>query len=195
MNKISNPQKKTALTSYVYATIIGMLVVACAVVIALASAKNANPTAEISNEQGVLVSANTYVAPMKNFTIAKDYSATELQYNETLKQWEIHKAIDFLAGDDLQVFAVSNGTVSNVYNNYLEGTVIEITHANSVVSTYKSLSNATVKIGDKVTAGQVIGEAGNNMAQEQNAGKHLHFEMTVNGKKVNPNDYLDLGTK
>ena len=51
---------------------------------------------------------------MKNATISKDYSGSELQYNETLKQWEIHKAIDFIPSDDVKVYAVADGTVSNV---------------------------------------------------------------------------------
>ena len=133
---------------------------------------------------------------MKNATISKDYSGSELQYNDTLKQWEIHKAIDFKAGDDLDVFAVSNGTVSNVYTNYLEGTVIEITHNNGLTSVYKSLaSDVNVKVGDKVSAGQTIGKAGETMAQELNTGAHLHFEMLSNGVKVDPNNYIDLGNK
>ena len=129
-------------------------------------------------------------------TIAKDYSSTELQYNETLKQWEIHKAIDFLAGEDLNVYAISDGTVSNVYTNYLEGTVIEISHKNGLVSIYKSLNkDVQVSVGNKVGAGSVLGTISETMAQELNTGAHLHFEMLRNGIKVNPNDYLDLGVK
>ena len=136
------------------------------------------------------------MVPMKDATISKDYSGTELQYNETLKQWEIHKAIDFKAGEDLQVYSIANGIVSNVYTNYLEGTVIEITHSNGIVSIYKSLSDEiAIKVGDKVSAGSVIGKVGETMAQESKTGAHLHFEMTKNGVKVNPNNYLDLGIK
>jgi len=36
---------------------------------------------------------------------------------------------------------------------------------------------------------------GNTMAQEQNTGNHLHFELLKNGSKINPNEYLDLGSK
>jgi murein DD-endopeptidase MepM/ murein hydrolase activator NlpD len=143
-----------------------------------------------------MVSGNIFVVPIKNATVTKDYSGSELQYNNTLKQWEIHKAIDFMAGEDLNVYAVADGTVSNVYTNYLEGTVVEISHKDGVVSVYKSLdSNVNVSIGDKVSAGSDIGKVSQSMAQEQNTGAHLHFEMLKNGIKVNPNDYLDLGNK
>lgn len=194
MNKINSTQKKNAAWNYVYALIIAMLVIACAVTIALVSANNTSK-AEIGNET-VQVSSTTYVVPMKNATIAKDYSGAELQFNATLKQWEIHKAIDFVASDDLNVYAVSDGTVSNIYTNYLEGTVVEISHKNGIVSIYKSLlKDLNVAIGDIVGAGDVIGQVGETMAQELNTGAHLHFEMTKDGVKVNPNDYLDLGNK
>ena len=195
MDKTNFQQKKKVVMNYVYAILIGVLVIACAVTIALVSANNSNGRADVGDD-GVDVSTTTYVVPMQNATIAKDYSGTELQYNDTLKQWEIHKAIDFIATDNLNVYAVADGTVSNVYTNYLEGTVVEISHSDGIVSIYKSLaSDVSVAVGDTVSAGQVIGQVGDSMAQESNTGAHLHFEMTVNGVKVDPNDYLSLGDK
>ena len=195
MDKTNSQQKKKVVMNYVYAILIGILVIACAVTIALVSADNSNGRADVGDD-GVDVSTTTYVVPMQNATIAKDYSGTELQYNDTLKQWEIHKAIDFIATDNLNVYAVADGTVSNVYTNYLEGTVVEISHSDGIVSIYKSLaSDISVAVGDTVSAGQVIGQVGDSMAQESNIGAHLHFEMTVNGVKVDPNDYLSLGDK
>ncbi len=195
MDKTNFQQKKKVVMNYVYAILIGILVIACAVTIALVSANNSNGRADVGDD-GVDVSTTTYVVPMQNATIAKDYSGTELQYNDTLKQWEIHKAIDFIATDNQNVYAVADGTVSNVYTNYLEGTVVEISHSDGIVSIYKSLaSDVSVAVGDTVSAGQVIGQVGDSMAQESNTGAHLHFEMTVNGVKVDPNDYLSLGDK
>ena len=194
MDKTKSIQKKNTAWNYIYALIVAMLVIACAVTIALISSNNTK-SANIG-EETIPVSSTTFVLPIKNATIAKDYSGSELQFNDTLKQWEIHKAIDFVANDDLNVYAVSDGTVSNVYTNYLEGTVIEISHKNGIVSIYKSLvKDVKVAIGDKVGAGDIIGQVAESMAQELNTGAHLHFEMTKDGIKVNPNDYLDLGNK
>lgn len=195
MDRTNSQQKKKIVMNYVYAVLIGILVIACAVTIALVSTNNSNNRADIGDD-GIDVSTTTYVVPMQNATIVKDYSGSELQYNDTLRQWEIHKAIDFQAGDDLNVYAVADGTVSNVYTNYLEGTVIEISHTDGIVSIYKSLnSEVSVAVGDNVSAGQIIGQVADSMAQESNTGTHLHFEMTVNGVKVDPNDYLSLGDK
>ena len=199
MEKLDNDQKKKILYSVLYAGIVALLIVAAALTVIILNKQDVKvektPSLNVGNNQEIVVSTPSYVVPLKDATVIKDYSAKELQYNESLKQWEIHKAIDFLAGSSLEVLAFTDGTVSKVYSNYLEGTVIEIAHANGLVSVYKSLESANVKVGDKVSAGQVIGMLGNTMAQEQNEGNHLHFELLKNGTKINPNDYLDLGSK
>ena len=196
MNKIQTTQKRNKTISYIYAGLIAMLVIVCGITIALVNANRTGAKSEIGGNEVVQVATTTFVVPMKNATIAKDYSGTELQFNETLKQWEIHKAIDFLAGDDLNVYVINDGTVSNIYTNYLEGTVIEVSHKNGLVSIYKSLNkDVNVAIGDKISAGNVIGAVAESMAQELKSGAHLHFEMKKDGKLVNPNDYLDLGIK
>ncbi|MBE7076379.1 MAG: M23 family metallopeptidase [Clostridiales bacterium] len=195
MNKPNTQQKKKFILNYVYAAIIGLFVVACAVTIALVNKQSSKPTANIGGESVEVSTKIKYVLPMENATIAKDYSAKELQYNDTLKQWEIHKAIDFLAGENLDVFSIADGTVSKVYTNALEGGVVEVTHANGLISTYKSLDGITVKVGDKVTAGTVLAKASATMGQEVNGGNHLHFEMSQNGAKLDPNNYLALGDK
>ncbi len=197
MSKENLKQRKRVVTNYIYATLIGLLVIACAVTIALVQTKKTNNLAEIGAENEVQVSASVFVLPMQNATVIKDYSGAELQYNDTLKQWEIHKAIDFMPnGDDLTVYSIGAGTVSNVYTNYLEGTVVEISHEDGLVSVYKSLaSDVTVKVGDKVSAGTAIGQVSTSMAQELNSGAHLHLEILKNGTKVDPNDYLSLADK
>lgn len=193
MDKNKLNQKKSFAVNYVYATLIGILVIACAVTIALVGQYNSNSSGNVGR---IPVAGTTYVVPMKNAVIQKDYSATELQYNDTLKQWEIHRAVDFVGSGDLSVLAIADGTVSNIYTNYLEGTVIEIMHNNNVISIYKSLAkDVNVAVGGKVNAGQTIGQASDSMTQELNTGVHLHFEMTINSTKVDPNDYLALGDK
>lgn len=196
MDKSNSTQKKNNAMSYVYATIIAMLVIACAITIAVVNLKDSKKSLSVGDGETVPVSGNVYVLPMNGATVAKDYSASELQFNDTLKQWEIHKAIDFLAGEDKSVVAVSDGTVSKVFTNYLEGTVVEITHKDGIVSIYKSLAkDVNVSVGAKVKARDKIGQVDETMAQEANTGAHLHFEMQKNGKKIDPNKYLNLGNK
>ena len=194
-NKNAN-QKKRVTLNYIYATLIGLLVIACAVTIAFVTNQNVKTSGDIGMDEGLVVANTTYVVPLADATIVKDYSAKELQYNSTLKQWQIHKAVDLVSESSKDVLALTDGKVSNIYTNYLEGTVVEITHSNGLVSIYKSLAKEVkVEVGTQVSAGQVIGTISESMAEELNNGAHLHFEVKLSGVLVDPNGYISLTNK
>ena len=130
-------------------------------------------------------SSITFIMPVENAEIIKDFSNTALKYNATLKQWEAHKAVDFRAESAANVLAVYDGEVVSVTNNYLNGTVITIKHNNSLQTVYGSLdSNVLVKQGDKVKKGQVIGKTSTSAKNESADGDHLHFEVLLDNIKV-----------
>ena len=175
-----------------YAVIVACSIMLGATLVAVNLNKNSNHTAVIQTS----TNQTNYTCPITDCTVQKDYNADELQYNDTLKQWEIHKAVDLITTESANVVAIASGTVTNLYTNRLEGTVIEISHSNGFTSVYKSLdSNVKVKLGDYVKQGQVIGSTSNTMAREQNSGIHLHFELMLNKAYVNPNDYIDFSKK
>lgn len=184
--------RKNIIRNIVYASVVAFAVILSAVLITI-GASNSRP----SNTATIAVGSNvvTYVSPMENASVVKDFSNKELQYNDTLKQWEIHKALDLASDTSNNVLAIANGTVTNVYTNYLEGSVIEIAHDNGIKSVYKSLEDVSVKNGDYVKAGDVIASVSTSMARELNTGAHLHFEMYQNNLAVNPNDYIDFSNK
>lgn len=138
----------------------------------------------------------TFVMPVNNGEIIKDFSNTALKYNSTLKQWEAHKAVDIKGADDADVMAVYDGTVESVETTYLSGTVVTIKHNNSLQTVYASLAeNVQVKAGDNVKKGQVIGKVSNSAKSESADGNHLHFEVWKDGVKVDPNLYLTTSEK
>ena len=133
--------------------------------------------------------------PVDGAELIKGYSATQLFYNTTLGQWESHKGVD-LVSDNLKVYAVLSGTVTNVVKNYENGTTITIAHEDGFVSVYSSLdSEVLVAVDDKVSKGQEIAKMSNSAANEQLQGSHLHFELFKNGEKVDPSNYLTLENK
>ena len=141
-------------------------------------------------------SSINFVMPIENGEIIKDYSATSLKYNATLKQWEAHKAVDIKGADDANVLACYDGTVVSVKNSYLTGTVITIKHNNSLQTVYGSLDeNVLVNEGDKVVKGQVIGKVSSSAKNESADGNHLHFEVLQDNKKVDPNLFLTTSEK
>ncbi len=172
-----------------------MLVVVMVFAVALAS----NNSRAIYDNDAVNTSTPskiTFVMPIKNGVIIKDFSNTSLKYNSTLKQWESHKGVDIKGADDAEVMAGYDGEVVSVENNYLCGTIITIRHSDNLQSVYSSLDEAvSVKVGDKVKAGQVIGKVSTSAKSESADGAHLHFEVLLNNVKTDPALYLETDNK
>jgi len=132
------------------------------------------------------------------FDIIKGYSETDLQWNRTANQWQGHRAIKIAVGQGTPVLATYAGTITNVVNDSLEGTIIEITHRDGVMTRYMGLaSSTTVKRGDVVQRGQQIGTVGGRPVDHKD-GPHVKLEVLKDGRKVNPADFipnLDGGNK
>ena len=105
-----------------------------------------------------------------------------------------NSGIDYVLDQAFDVVAVLDGTVTNVKQDDILGTVVEIKHDNNYVTTYQSLSDVTVKKDDVVTQGQVIGKSGTNKL-DKDMGNHLHFELYTNGQVVDPSLYVDKEIK
>lgn len=101
-----------------------------------------------------------------------------------------NSGMDFGLTDTFDVVAVSDGTVVDVREDELLGTVVEIKHDNDFISSYQSLSEVSVKKNDTVKQGQVIGKSGTNTI-DQDLGNHLHFELYKSGSVVDPSKYFD----
>ncbi|MBQ3213813.1 MAG: M23 family metallopeptidase [Clostridia bacterium] len=175
----------------------GVLALAIAVIGIVAYSSSMNVS--LNTNQTVQTSAPTtvsFIMPVKDGVIVKDFSNTSLKYNSTLKQWESHKAVDIKSSDDSDVMAVMAGEIVSVENNYLKGTIITIKHNKSLQTVYSSLAeDVKVKVGDKVKQGTVIGKVSTSAKGESADGAHLHFEVLVDNVKVDPNLYLNTGDK
>lgn len=101
-----------------------------------------------------------------------------------------NSGLDYTAGEVFDVVTVLNGTVTKVTEDDLLGKTVEVKHDNDYITVYQSLSEVSVKKGDVVTQGQIIGKSGTNEI-DKDLGNHLHFEMYLNGAIVNPADYID----
>lgn len=182
--------------------IAGGVVFTIALTIFVTSLTTENPSSITSEANNPVVSVDakpvsvlTFTLPMNNATILKDYSRDSLFFNNTIGRWEFHEGLDFIS-DDLKVYAVATGTVSNIYSDYANGTVIEISHTNGLTSVYSSLNqDVLVNVGDVVTKGQEIALADDSAESESADGAHLHFEMLEGSNNIDPANYLDLEKK
>jgi murein DD-endopeptidase MepM/ murein hydrolase activator NlpD len=99
----------------------------------------------------------------------------------------MHNGIDIRGGHGDPVFAADSGTVITSQFNASYGNFIVISHGNGVNTLYAHLSTRQVSVGDTVTRGQRIGLIGSTGVS---TGPHLHFEVIVNGSRVNPMRWL-----
>ena len=124
--------------------------------------------------------------------ITKDYAMDCLSYNETTRDWRVHNGVDIAAQEGTPVCAAADGTVYTVYNDETMGMTVVIRHDGGYITKYASLAeDVSVKAGDKVTAGQTIGQVGSTALLENAVGDHLHFSVTCNGELMNPKDFLN----
>ena len=126
-----------------------------------------------------------------NGSVIADYSVEALVYSQTMGDWRTHEGIDLAVSLGAKVMATAAGTVSAMYQDDFMGTVVEIDHGNGLISRYANLAEVpTVKVGDGVKTGTVIGSVGATAAVESGLPAHLHFAMYQNGDPADPNDYL-----
>ncbi len=99
-------------------------------------------------------------------------------------------------GTDLKVYygdpivAAFDGIVRIVdYERYGYGRYVVLRHLNGFETLYGHLSKANVKVGEQVTAGQVIGLGGST---GRSTGTHLHFEVRYQGNAINPSNLYDF---
>jgi murein DD-endopeptidase MepM/ murein hydrolase activator NlpD len=101
---------------------------------------------------------------------------------------ENHFGIDLVAGPNEVVKATLPGTVTMATWTLETGYVIQIQHANNMMSVYKHNAELFKTVGLKVNAGDAIAVIGNS--GELTTGPHLHFELWHNGVPLNPTEYI-----
>lgn len=98
-----------------------------------------------------------------------------------------HTGLDIAAKKGTPIVACNSGTVKFSGKKGSYGFLIIIDHGNGVESWYGHCSKLYVSAGQKVKAGQKIAAVGST---GNSTGPHLHFEIRINGKTVNPQNYL-----
>lgn len=135
-----------------------------------------------------------YKAPVAQATIGMGYTDGEelvFVFNSTLNMWKTHNALDLLATEGTAVTAMFDGTVIAVDNTYAMGNSVTVDHGNGVVATYASLGDVDVVKGQVLSQGDQIGTVGTSASNEFKDGAHLHLEVKLNDKVVDPTPYVN----
>ncbi len=98
-----------------------------------------------------------------------------------------HIGLDIAAPTGTPIHASRSGEVALAGWRAFYGLMVLVYHGNGVATRYAHLSRISVKVGELVDQGQVIGLVGSTGFS---TGPHLHFEIIIDGVHVNPQKYL-----
>ena len=99
----------------------------------------------------------------------------------------MHNGTDFAGRHGMAIHATADGEVIRAGRQSGYGNIITIRHAFGLETRYAHLSKIRVNVGDRVSRGDHIGDMGNT---GRSTGTHLHYEVRVNGKPVNPMNFI-----
>ncbi|WP_233548298.1 M23 family metallopeptidase [Aurantiacibacter zhengii] len=100
----------------------------------------------------------------------------------------MHSGLDFRAPMGSPIHAAADGRVAFVGVKGGYGKVVEVDHGAGLVTRYAHMSRFNAQVGETVTAGDVIGAIGST---GRSTGPHLHFEVRINNRAVNPRPFLE----
>jgi murein DD-endopeptidase MepM/ murein hydrolase activator NlpD len=128
--------------------------------------------------------AETRQAPM-----AKGTYRLTARFGQTGGYWSsgVHTGLDFAGPTGTPILAAASGKVVSTGYEGSYGNQIIIDHGDGYQTTYNHLSGIGVSVGDKVSTGDQIGRRGST---GNSTGAHLHFEVTKDGKFVDPEGWL-----
>lgn len=126
------------------------------------------------------------VTPHTNQSITSDFGYRRDPFNGRAAR---HPGIDFRGKVGSPIYAAAPGTV--VYAGWRGGygRLVEILHDNGLVTRYAHLSRFDTKVGATVKAGETIGGLGSS---GRSTGPHLHFEVRIDGRAVDPRKFLEI---
>jgi murein DD-endopeptidase MepM/ murein hydrolase activator NlpD len=103
-----------------------------------------------------------------------------------------HAGLDFPGPLGSAIYAAAKGTVSFVGQKQGYGNCIEISHGNGLLTRYAHMSALGARVGQQVDAGARIGAMGST---GRSTGPHLHFEVRINDRPVNPRPFLEAASR
>ena len=139
------------------------------------------------------IKANTRLLPIANplpgSTLTSPYGKRR---DPILQRPAMHSGMDFRALSGAPVKAAGAGTVVAAGWNGGYSRMVDIDHGNGIVTRYAHMKKITVREGQKVRAGAIVGKVGSS---GRPTGPHLHYEVRHRGRPVNPNRFLAVGRK
>ncbi|KAA1186862.1 murein hydrolase activator EnvC family protein [Paenibacillus sp. B2(2019)] len=154
---------------------------------AAAASKGSSSSSSSSSETGYSGGDGPFLLPVGSARISSSYGPRT--HPITGERGKVHTGVDFAVPQGTSIHAADSGTVivAEWYSGY--GYCVIIDHGGGVWTLYGHIRKGGIRVssGDKVNRGDVIAESGST---GNSTGPHLHFEVRIDGKTVNPMPYL-----
>ena len=145
---------------------------------------------DLSSEQTINITIESYISRYKKKVVCfptRSHSISSL-YGYRKSRGDFHSGIDLQGNYGDNIYAYKSGTIIKTqYSNVSYGNMVLIQHNDGTQSRYAHMSSINVSRGQYVSCGQIIGHVGST---GNSTGNHLHFEIIINGKTVNPYNYI-----
>ena len=142
----------------------------------------------IAEEKEPMLKNIPAIQPIENSDLSRTAAGWGVRMHPFYRIRKLHEGMDFTAPIGTEIFATGDGTVEELEkSNRGHGNIIIIDHGFGYKTLYAHLDGFNVKKGQKVKRGEVIGYVGKTGLS---AATHLHYEVHLNGKKVNPVNYF-----
>ncbi|MFV0385308.1 DUF5930 domain-containing protein [Paracoccus sp. (in: a-proteobacteria)] len=131
---------------------------------------------------------NTYRIAIEKLPLAMPVKSAFRYTSGFGRRWgRMHAGIDMAAPVGTKIYAPGDGVVTFAGRQSGYGNLIKIQHALGTETRYGHLSRIRVKVGQRVSQGDVIGDMGNT---GRSTGSHLHYEVRMNGRAVDPMRFI-----
>lgn len=143
---------------------------------------------ELANNKEAYYAAMPAIQPVSNKELRRLSSGFGPRIDPILKVRKMHYGIDFSAERGTPIYATADGKISKARKTYSGiGTYVKVNHGFGFETLYGHMSRFIVKPGQKVKRGEIIGYVGNT---GKSTAPHLHYEVHINGKAVDPVHYF-----
>jgi murein DD-endopeptidase MepM/ murein hydrolase activator NlpD len=143
---------------------------------------------DLSKRKEELLASMPAIQPVSNRDLKALTSGFGWRTDPFLRVLRMHTGVDYTVPMNTPIYATGDGVVSKVEVNFGGyGKMIDIDHGFGFKTKYAHMNKFVVKQGQKVKRGELLGYSGNT---GRSTGPHLHYEVIVNGEKVNPINYM-----
>ena len=118
--------------------------------------------------------------------VVMEYSMDKAIYHDTMQQYRYNPALVISATEGENITAAADGVVKSVYNDAQTGNTIVFELGNGYELTYGQLENITLKEGDTVSAGDMVGTVAKPTIYYTKEGTNIYIKLTKDGEPANP---------